>query len=101
MTWEVVIEAEAEREFAGAVDFYDGREPGLGQRFALEVLEAFREVARDPERFALVTRLTRRVKVLDWPYSIYYTLNPQARQVIITTLWHGARNPMELRRRLR
>jgi hypothetical protein len=29
MTFRVVIEEEAEREFAEAVDFYDGREPGL------------------------------------------------------------------------
>jgi hypothetical protein len=45
MTCQVVIEEEAEREFAEAVRFYDDRKPGLGQRFAREVRDAFRKAA--------------------------------------------------------
>jgi plasmid stabilization system protein ParE len=102
MTYRVVIEEEAEREFAEAVRFYDERVPGLGQRFAREVREVFRTVCRDPEQSRLVTRLTRKVKIpRPWPYSIYFANNAAKSEVVISTIWHGARNPAELRRRLK
>ena len=49
MTFQVLIEEEAEREFAEAVDFYDEREPGVGQRFAQELRAFFKVVCNDPE----------------------------------------------------
>lgn len=101
MRCQVVIEEEAEREFTEAVRFYDEREPGLGQRFAREVREAFRKAADDPERFPLVGRVTRKAKVLGWPYSFYFAIKLEAAQTVISTVWHGKRNPAELRRRLR
>lgn len=100
MTFRVVIEEEAEAEFAEAVAFYNEREPGLGQRFACEVRDVFREVCRDPERFRLASRLTRKARVPGWPYSIYYAIKPQAGEIVISTVWHGARNSADLRRRL-
>ena len=100
MTCKVVIEGEAEREFAEAVAFYDQRKPGLGQRFAVEVRGVFRKVCANPERFVRASRLTRKVKVLHWPYSVYFAVKPLAGEVVITTVWHGARSPAELRRRL-
>jgi plasmid stabilization system protein ParE len=96
-----VIEGQAEAEFAEAVAFYDEREPGLGQRFAGEVRDLFKDVCRAPERFRLVSRLSRKAKVPGWPYSVYYVIKPQAREVIISAVWHGARDPAKLRRRLK
>ena len=101
MTCQVIIEDEAEREFAEAVRFYDEREPGLGQRFAREVRDAFRKAANNPERFLLVGRVTRKVKVLGWPYSFYFAIKEEAAQVVISTVWHGKRNPAGLRHRVR
>ena len=101
MTFRTVIEEEAEREFAEAVDFYDGYEPGLGQRFAHDVRDVFKEVAKNPERFSRHSRLTRKAKVLDWPYSVYYAIKTATSELVIVTVWHGARNPAELRRRLK
>jgi len=101
MTFRVVIEEEAEREFAGAVDFYDEREPGLGQKFARDVCDVFKTVCKNPERFHLHSRLTRKAKVLDWPYSVYFAIKAETSELVIITVWHGARNPAELRRRLK
>ena len=68
MTFRVVIEEQAEREFVEAVNFYDNRMPGLGQRFARDVLSFFREVCKRPERFRLDSRLTRKAKIpKPWP----------------------------------
>jgi plasmid stabilization system protein ParE len=101
MKFQVVIEEEAEREFAAAVDFYDEREPGLGQRFARDVRDLFKTVSENPERFRRHGRLARKAKVLDWDYSIYYAVKTDTSEVVSFTVWHGARNPVELRWRLK
>jgi plasmid stabilization system protein ParE len=102
MSFRVVIEAEAEREFAEAVAFYDEREPGVGQRFAHELLAFFKTVCDDPERFPLASRLTRKAKFpKPWPYSVFFAIKRETSEVVISTIWHGARNPTDLRRRLK
>jgi len=102
MSFRVVIEEEAEREFAEAVAFYDEHEPGIGQRFARELQAFFKTVYQDPERFCFASRLTRKAKMpKPWPYSVYFVVKRETSEVIISTVWHGSRNPTELRRRLK
>jgi plasmid stabilization system protein ParE len=102
MTFHVVIEEQAEREFKEAVDFYDGREPGVGQRFAQELRAFFKTVCKDPQRFPLASRLTRKARMPQpWPYSVYFAIKPEASEVVISAIWHAKRNPIELRRRLK
>ena len=102
MSFWIVIEEEAEREFAEAVAFYDEREPGVGQRFAQELRAFFGLVCEDPERFPLSSRLTRKAKLpKPWPYAAYFSINRKTAEVVIITIWHGARNPGELKHRLR
>ena len=102
MSFQVVIEEEAEQEFAEAAEFYDGREPGVGQRFAKELQAFFRKVCQGPERFPFASRLTQKAKMPEpWPYSVFFVVKRQTSEVIISTIWHGSRNPAELRRRLK
>ena len=102
MNFRVVIEEEAEREFAEAVAFYEERKKGLGQRFARDVYDAFQKVCEDPKRFPPASRLTRKAKIPPpWPYSIYYAIKAETREIVISTVWHGARNPADLKRRLK
>jgi len=97
----VITEPEAEHEWNEAVDWYDQREPGVGLRFNAVVRDYLKELAAQPERFPLVGRLTRKAKIKDWPYSIFFVVDDEQRQIKIVAVWHGKRNPAELRRRLR
>ena len=102
MTFRVVIEEDAEKEFAEAVEFYDEREPGIGQQFARELQAFFKTVCADPERFPFASRLTHRAKMpKPWPYSVFFAIKRETSEVVISTVWHGARNPAELHRRLK
>ena len=102
MTFKVIAEAAAKRDWNEAVDWYEEREPGVGLRFD-DILRTFlQSLARDPERFQHATRLTRKAQVPPpWPYLVYFTVNTRHREVKVLGIWHGARNPAELRRRLR
>lgn len=97
----VITEPEAEREWNEAVDYYDQREPGVGVRFNAVVRSYLKALAARPERFPLVARLARKAKIKDWPYSIFFVVDDVRRQIKVVAVWHGRRNPADLRRRLR
>ena len=102
MTFKVIEEAADKREWNEAVDWYEAQEIGVGWRFD-DALQAFLQtLAHNPERFRLAARLTHKAKMPEpWPYSIYFTVNTEHREVKILAVWHGSRNPAELRRRLK
>jgi plasmid stabilization system protein ParE len=102
MTFKVIAEAEARREWNEAVDWYEDREPGVGLRFDDALRTFLQTLAQNPERFHIFTRLTHKAKVPPpWPYAVYFTVNAEHREVKVLAIWHGARNPAELRRRLK
>jgi plasmid stabilization system protein ParE len=102
MPFTVIVGADAERDWNEAVMFYDEREPGVSQRLNVAVRETLQTLSRQPERFRLASRLTHKATMpRPWPYSIYFTINTQHEEVKVLAIWHGARNPAELRRRLK
>lgn len=102
MTFTVIAEDAAKHEWNEAVDWYEEREPGVGLRFDNELRTFLQSLAHDPERFPLTTRLTRKARMPGpWPYSVYFAVNREHREVKVLAIWHGARNPTELRRRLK
>ena len=102
MTFTVIVEAGAEQDWHEAVMFYDKREPGVSHRLNIALRELLNTLAHQPERFLRATPKTRKAKVPPpWPYSVYFTINTEHREVKILAVWHGSRNPAELRRRLK
>ncbi|HUA67860.1 MAG TPA: type II toxin-antitoxin system RelE/ParE family toxin [Candidatus Saccharimonadales bacterium] len=102
MTFTVIVEDEAERDWDEAVAFYDERESEISHRFNAAVRDLLHTFSRQPERFRLCTPLTHKAKIPEpWPYSVYFTINLEHREVKILAIWHGARNPVELRSRLK
>ena len=100
MPRKIVLHFEARLEFEEAIDWYEQKEPGLGFKFEDEVHAAFQKILKDPERFRLVGPTTRkaRVEVFD-KYSIYFHVEPSF--IGVVSIFHGSRDPAELRPRLR
>jgi plasmid stabilization system protein ParE len=102
MTFKVIAEAEAKQDWNEAVDWYEERESGVGLRFDDTIRTFLQTLSRQPERFPFATRLTRKARIPGpWPYSVYFIINSEFREVKVLAIWHGARNPAELRRRLK
>jgi plasmid stabilization system protein ParE len=101
MTFRVIFEAEAEAELYEAVAWYDSQTDGVGQKFSREVHSTLHEAAKAPQRFPFAGPTTRKIKVFDWPYSIYFTLLEDSGQLIVVSVFHGSRNPAALRQRLK
>mgnify|MGYP006286920441 CR=1 FL=1 len=101
MTLRVIFDGEAEAELKEAIAWYDSQTDGVGQKFSSEVRIALSEAAKDHKRFPFAGPTTQKIKMLGWRYSIYFTLLENAPVMIVVAVFHGSRNPAELRRRLR
>jgi len=82
---------EAEAEFLGAIDFYEARDPGLGQDFAIEVYSAIQRIVSFPTAWPVLGGDVRRCLTSRFPYGILYTIEPNG--VFILAVMHLHRAP--------
>jgi len=101
MRFRVIHDSEAALEFREAVARYESQAEGLGIRFTLEADKVIAAISSQPFRFSKAGRRGRKARVLGWPYSIYFVVNETHAEIKVLAVWHGARNPAELRRRLK
>jgi plasmid stabilization system protein ParE len=100
MRRQIIFDAEARLEFEDAVIWYNTQRPGLGDRFEAEVYATFQRILASPERFRAVSKKTRQARVEVFKkYSVYFRVEPDF--IGIVSVFHGARNPAKLRRRLK
>lgn len=83
--------APARREFLSEIVFYNGKEPGLGIRFAAAVEEATARAVAFPLAGTPASRSTRRVFVKNFPFAVVY--RHDAEEVVIFAVAHHSRRP--------
>jgi plasmid stabilization system protein ParE len=101
MSFRVVHDSEAALEFREAVAWYESQREGLGVRFILDVDKVIAAISAQPFRFSKASRNSRRAQVLGWPYTVYFAVNEVYSEIKVIAVWHGARNPEQLHRRLK
>ena len=67
----------------------------------MEVDKVVSAIVSQPRRFPSVGRKARKARVHGWPYSIYFAVNESQAEIKVIAVWHGARKPAGLYRRLR
>jgi toxin ParE1/3/4 len=87
----VILADEARADALDAFAFYEGRRPGLGERFREHVNNAISKIQRSPERYPLVYRDLRRRLVERFPYAVFYRIYPGT--VVVVALMHGRQDP--------
>ncbi|MBA4191574.1 MAG: hypothetical protein C0467_26645, partial [Planctomycetaceae bacterium] len=87
----VILDPEAQAEFDEGYDFYEGRRPGLGERFANAVQVVLDRIAGSPRAHANVFADIRKAVVRRFPYCVYYREEPS--QVRVLAVFHTSRNP--------
>ena len=75
MSFRVIHDSEATFEFREAVARYESEADGLGVRFTMEVDRVINAISSQPFRFPKAGRKGRKVRVLGWPYTIYFVVN--------------------------
>lgn len=104
MSRTVIVRSDAERDLAEALEFYDNRERGVGDEFLAEFEQLLSRICANPEHFTSVRnnhgKEVRKVRMERFSsYTIFFECSADAIKVCL--VWHGARNPDELKRRVR
>ena len=81
----------ADAELTEAVAYYDGKAPGLGDRFLVEVRSATRYIERYPEIAPVIERDVRAKVLTRFPYTLMYVVQPQ--ELFIVAVAHQSKRP--------
>jgi plasmid stabilization system protein ParE len=83
--------AAALAEFEEAIDWYDEKQPGVGQRFSQEVKRTVRRISLRPESYGRLTSNTRYCAVNRFPYAVLYQVDVD--EIVIVAVMHTSRRP--------
>jgi plasmid stabilization system protein ParE len=88
----------AQRELDHAVDWYEDRRSGLGDRFNNRVVELITQIVSNPQLFAEVEDGVREAHVRRFPYCVYFRV--LADRIEIISVFHTSRDPETWRSRI-
>lgn len=87
----ITIHAAAQAELMAAIDWYELKEPGLGQEFAVEVVDALDRICEYPRAWPVVDGEVRRCLTNRFPFGILYAVKDD--DLIVLAVMHGHREP--------
>ena len=93
------LKSPADLDYLQALEWYEARQQGLGQKFDAELLALFERIKRNPELFPKETDLVRKARMPRFKYRVYFAVEGDEIGVVAT--WHPSRNPDALRQRLK
>ncbi len=89
----------ASLELQEAVDYYNQRQEGLGNEFAIEVYQSIQRILSHPDLWQKLSSRTRRCMTSRFPYGIVYQKRKDL--VLIVAIGHLHRRPYYWRGRLK
>jgi toxin ParE1/3/4 len=101
VNWKVVVLPEFYCDLEEAGDWYEHKLPGLGARFADEVLDVWAGLAVNP----LLGCKKHPRRNIRWrypekfPYKVVYSVEEETKTVVVIALIHAARHERVLRKR--
>ncbi len=87
----VIILPRAEQDLCDAADYYDQRQPGLGDEFLDRVVQTLQMIRERPELFAEMLSDVRRASVPRFPYGIFY--RAMIDRIVVLAVYHSSRDP--------
>ena len=99
MTYQVLIQPEAELDLQEAFNWYEANNRGLGSEFVRTIDASLAEIQRNPFGCPVVHRELRRKLIRRFPYGIFYLVESETIQII--ACFHVKRDPRQWKRRLK
>ena len=84
-----------------AVDWYNDRQIGLGERFFLKVREQTSKLSTSALLYAVRYDDVRCMRIEKFPYLVHYRLNKQTLTVKVEALFHTSRDPKIWKNKIR
>ena len=90
MTWSLALSPAALEDLVTATDWYDSRQPGLGDVFVRSVGDCFSRIARMPHAFPESALGVRSALLRRFPYAVLFRVRDERIEVL--AVWHGHRD---------
>ncbi len=91
--YQIVILPAAKKDIAGAAQWYNNKQSGLGKRFVSQIRLKIRFIQSDPKA-STIKYSTIRTSVLQvFPFMIYYTIDKDYDLIVILAVLHTSRDP--------
>jgi hypothetical protein len=84
----------AAREYAGAIEYYENQQVGLGAAFAQDVDLTLSKIVAYPSAWQLVSKDVRRCLLRRFPYGVMYAIEPDA--ILVLSVFDLRRDPENL-----
>jgi toxin ParE1/3/4 len=97
VTSRVIYTPEAAEDVAASYNWYESREPGLGEDFLRCVEACVLAIQRQPRMFPVALDDFRRGLIRRFPYEIFYESADD--QLIIYSVFHCSQDPEKWRKR--
>ena len=94
----IIIRPEAENDINSVFDWYEEQRAGLGDEFALELMESMDRIIDMPLIYSDLYCGIRRALLRKFPFGIYYLLNEG--NIIVLSVLHLAMDPGKWKKRL-
>jgi plasmid stabilization system protein ParE len=94
----VIFTAEADDDIAASYDWFESREPGLGEEFLRCVEARVLTIQRHPDLYPAATGTFRRALIRRFPYEIFYEATKST--LTIYSVFHCSQDPEKWRHRL-
>lgn len=91
--YSVILSSRAQKEIAEAWNWYEDRQPGLGDRFLKEITDRLRKIEHTPNRYPTRFKSYKETPVPVFPFLIIYRINKQKKLVRIVSVFHTSLNP--------
>jgi toxin ParE1/3/4 len=95
----VIYTPEAETDLAAAYDWYEKREPGLGEDFLRCVKSCVLKIQRHPQLYPVAMDEFRCALIRRFPYDIFYEAIDD--RLFVYAVFHCSQDPARWRERLR
>jgi plasmid stabilization system protein ParE len=82
---------QARAEYLAAIAYYEGRQPGLGARFAFEIENVIQRIVEAPQRWRIIEGEIRRCLANKFPYGVLYSI--ERSYVLVLAVMHHSRKP--------
>ena len=83
MKYKLVVSEDAKNDIEDAMDYYEDQQKGLGKRYLLSVKAATKLIIQNPFGFAKIFMEIRRVNTKKFPYSLFYSVEEEQKEVVV------------------
>lgn len=95
----VIYTPEAANDVSEAYNWYECREPGLGEDFLRCIEACVNSIQRHPEMFPAAVDQFRRALIRRFPFEIFYEVSQD--RIVVFSVFHCSQNPKNWHKRLR